>query len=82
MKEHNITKLETISRFNRWIEDGWRRVNQALLKPTAVSPVVIEKVYNFCCVIELVYNFTGDSFTKCAKLKEFINFLYVEQLFI
>lgn len=82
MKEHNVTKEETISKFNRWIEDRWRQVNQALLKPTAVSPVVIEMVYNFCCRIELIYNYTGDGFNKCANLKEFINLLYVEKLLI
>jgi hypothetical protein len=82
MKDQNITKEEAIIRLNCFIEDRWRQVNQALLKTTVVSPVVIERIYNFCCTLELVYNFTSDGFNKCANLKEFINLLYVEELLI
>ncbi|XP_078152706.1 alpha-humulene synthase-like isoform X2 [Carex rostrata] len=83
MNEHNVSKEETIIRFNRRIEDGWMQVNGAFLKPsTVLSPAVTERIYNICCSIQFMYNYTADGFTKCANIREFINLLYVEQLSI
>ncbi|KAJ4801507.1 Sesquiterpene synthase 3 [Rhynchospora pubera] len=55
MKEQNITKDAAAIRIEEWTRDGWRRLNQAFLEPTAVSRLVlsINTCYDWFCFIRV-----------------------------
>ncbi|OAY78194.1 Alpha-humulene synthase, partial [Ananas comosus] len=72
MKEHNTTKKVAVAKVRSMIEDAWKTINQAFLKPSDVPIPLIERVANFTRVMEIIYK-NLDGFTNSAYLKEFIS---------
>ncbi|KAJ4813294.1 Terpene synthase [Rhynchospora pubera] len=82
MKEENMTKDAAVIRIEEWTRDGWRRLNQAFLKPTAVSPVLIERIFNFVAMVHVLYIHMRNGFSEPTNVKKYISLLYVEPLCI
>nr|CAD1824962.1 unnamed protein product [Ananas comosus var. bracteatus] len=81
MKEHNTTKEVVVAKIRSMIEDAWKTINQAILKPTDVPMPLIERVANFTRVMEIIYK-NLDGFTNSPYLKEFISLLFVQPIAI
>ncbi|KAJ4813295.1 Sesquiterpene synthase 5 [Rhynchospora pubera] len=82
MKEQNVTKDAAVIKFEEWTQDGWRRLNQAFLEPTPVSPVLIERIFNFIAMIHVLYIHMRNGFSEPTNVKKYISLLYVEPLCI
>ncbi|KAJ4801535.1 Sesquiterpene synthase [Rhynchospora pubera] len=80
IKEQKISKEEAVIRFKCWTEGAWRRLNKARLMPTAVSPVLIERIFNFSAMIQVLYNHMSNGFCEPINVKEYITLLYIEPL--
>lgn len=81
MKEHNTTKDAAVAKVRFMIEDAWKTINQAFLKPNDVPMPLIERVANFCRMMEAIHKYL-DTFTHSASLKEFIFQLFAQPIAI
>ncbi|XP_044495847.1 (E)-beta-farnesene synthase-like [Mangifera indica] len=70
MKQHGVSEEETIRVLLEQVADAWKDVNEAMLKPTAVSMTLLERIFNFCRIVEFLYKDHRDGFTDSTKIED------------
>nr|BBO53759.1 putative delta-cadinene synthase [Scoparia dulcis] len=77
MKEHNVAKGTAVDKFNVQIEDAWKDLNQGLLRPTAIPAPLLQRIFNFARIIEVIYK-KGDWYTNVGPEMQ----SYIRQLLL
>ncbi|KAE9592954.1 putative lyase [Lupinus albus] len=62
MKQHGVTKQETIDEFQRQVISAWKDINEECLHPTKVSKPLLERVLNMSRAMDVLYK-DGDGYT-------------------
>ncbi|XP_044496534.1 (E)-beta-farnesene synthase-like [Mangifera indica] len=72
MKQHGVSEKETIRVLLEQVADAWKDVNEAMLKPTAVSMPLLERILNLCRTLEFKYGDLCDidGFTDPTKIRD------------
>ncbi|KAJ0101467.1 hypothetical protein Patl1_04382 [Pistacia atlantica] len=72
MKQYGVSEDEAIRVILEQVADAWKDLNEAMLKPTAVSMPLLERILNYCRTMEFVYKDDGDidAFSDPTKITE------------
>ncbi|KAJ0044406.1 hypothetical protein Pint_04301 [Pistacia integerrima] len=72
MKQYGASEDEAIRVILEQVADAWKDLNEAMLKPTAVSMPLLERILNYCRTMEFVYKDDRDidAFSDPTKIKE------------
>lgn len=80
MKQHNVTRQETVDEFYRQVSEAWKDVNEECLHPTSVPMPLLIRIINLARVIDVAYK-DGDGYTFAAFLiKDYVTSLLVDPL--
>uniref|UniRef100_A0A1W7HBX5 Terpene synthase n=1 Tax=Scoparia dulcis TaxID=107240 RepID=A0A1W7HBX5_SCODU len=77
MNEHNVSEEEVCDKLNIQIEAAWKDLNQGFMRPTAIPVPLLHRIFNFACVIEVVYK-KGDWYTNVGPEMQ----SYIRQILI
>lgn len=81
MEEHNVTKESAVSEFKKQIEEGWKDINEAFLKPTEIPAPLLYRILNFARVIENIYFKDQDWYTHVGpEMQTFIRLLFIDHI--
>ncbi|EYU31462.1 hypothetical protein MIMGU_mgv1a021955mg, partial [Erythranthe guttata] len=67
MKEHGVSKQETLCKFAELVEDRWKDVNTECIAETWINKEMVELVLNYVRMSEFVYKNREDGFTDPAR---------------
>ncbi|KAL7145233.1 hypothetical protein ABFS83_07G067100 [Erythranthe nasuta] len=67
MKEHGVSKQETLCKFAELVEDRWKDVNTECVAETWINKEMVELVLNYVRMSEFVYKNREDGFTDPAR---------------
>ncbi|XP_031282246.1 (E)-beta-farnesene synthase-like isoform X2 [Pistacia vera] len=70
MKQHGVSNEEAVEAIMEHVSNAWKDVNEEMLKPTAISRSLLERVLNYSRVIHILYKDDYDAFTDAYKLKD------------
>ncbi|XP_031268233.1 (E)-beta-farnesene synthase-like [Pistacia vera] len=72
MKQYGVSEDEAIRVILEQVADAWKDLNEAMLKPTAVSMPLLERILNYCRTMEFVYKDDReiDAFSDPTKIKD------------
>jgi len=76
--EHKLTNEETTAKFQSFLEEAWKRVNQACLHPADVPMTVYEILVNQCRQMETFYVYFNDALNKPSNMKKISSMLLLE----
>ncbi|OIW05962.1 hypothetical protein TanjilG_11649 [Lupinus angustifolius] len=62
MKQHGVTKQDTIHEFQRQVICAWKDINEECLDPTEVPKPLLKRVLNMSRVMDVLYK-DGDGYT-------------------
>lgn len=80
MKQHKVTRQETVDEFYRQVSEAWKDVNEECLHPTSVPMPLLIRIINLARVIDVAYK-DGDGYTFAAFLiKDYVTSLLVDPL--
>ncbi|XP_057766271.1 gamma-cadinene synthase-like [Salvia miltiorrhiza] len=83
MKDKSASKQDALSKFVELIENGWKDVNEELVKVNYVPKKVVEQVLCFGGIAEVLYKDKEDGFTYPERqLASRIAALYIDPLLI
>ncbi|GLT49636.1 hypothetical protein SLA2020_231810 [Shorea laevis] len=81
MKQHGVSREETVESFRKEIATAWKVINEEWVKPTAFPMPLLARILNFARCTEVIYK-NGDGFTMSYLLKDHVNSLLVDPVFI
>ncbi|KAI3470009.1 hypothetical protein Pfo_026672 [Paulownia fortunei] len=67
MKQHGLSKQETLSKFAELAEDGWKDVNTEWVTKISVPREMVEQLLNYARMAEFLYKNCEDGFTDPEK---------------
>ncbi|KAL5764744.1 hypothetical protein ACOSQ2_017358 [Xanthoceras sorbifolium] len=79
MKQHSISREETVEAFNVMFENAWKDMNKECMKPTAVSMQLLLRVVNIARLVEVTYK-EVDGYTNPMYLKDYITKLFIDRM--
>lgn len=62
MKQHSVTRQDTINELLRQVTSAWKDINEEFLNPTEVPKPLLMRVLNLSRVIDVLYK-DEDSYT-------------------
>src|SRR5262245_12739822 len=83
MKQHGISKQETLSKFIELVEDGWKKVNMEWAMRTSIPKDMAEQLVNYARIAEVTYKNCEDGYTNPEKfLAPYMVALFVDPIAI
>ncbi|KAJ0101469.1 hypothetical protein Patl1_04380 [Pistacia atlantica] len=76
---HNPSAVECYMK-RHGVTNAWTDVNEEMLKPTAISMSLLERVLNYSRVAQILYKDGYDAFTEAYKLKDQVLLLLKDPL--
>ncbi|XP_054814694.1 (-)-germacrene D synthase-like [Prosopis cineraria] len=78
MKEHGMSRQETIEELRKMIMSAWKDINEECLRPTQVPMPFLMIVLSHACFIETMYK-DADNYTHSGGImKDYITLLFVD----
>ncbi|KAL0411149.1 UNVERIFIED_CONTAM: Vetispiradiene synthase 2 [Sesamum latifolium] len=85
MKQHGVSKEETLNKFAELVEDAWKDLNTKLVLSKS-TPIVakhmVEQLLNYARATEVTYKNFQDGFTNPEKYLAFRLFLTLDPTII
>ncbi|GKV18183.1 hypothetical protein SLEP1_g28601 [Rubroshorea leprosula] len=81
MKQHGVSREETVESFRKEIAKTWKVFNEEWVKPTVFPMPLLARILNFARSMEVIYK-NGDGFTMSYLLKDHVTSLLVDPVFI
>ncbi|GLU23522.1 hypothetical protein SLE2022_395200 [Rubroshorea leprosula] len=81
MKEHGVSREETLKVFRKEIVNAWKVVNEGCMKPTTFPLPLHTRILNFTRAMDVVYK-DDDAYTKSYLLKDQIASLLVDPVLV
>ncbi|GLU07978.1 hypothetical protein SLE2022_249140 [Rubroshorea leprosula] len=81
IKEHGVSREETVKIFRKEIADAWKVINEGCMKPTAFPMPLLTPILNFTRTTDVVYK-DDDAYTKSYLLKDTIASLLVDPVVV
>ncbi|GKU85976.1 hypothetical protein SLEP1_g570 [Rubroshorea leprosula] len=81
IKEHGVSREETVKIFCKEIADAWKVINEGCMKPTAFPMPLLTPILNFTRTTDVVYK-DDDAYTKSYLLKDTIALLLVDPVIV
>lgn len=78
MEEESVSKEEAVREFKNQIDEAWKDINEAFLRPTQIPAPLLYRILNFARVIEGIYYKDTDWYTHVGPEMQ----TYIRQLFI
>ncbi|XAR48732.1 Valencene synthase [Bertholletia excelsa] len=75
MKEFSLSKQDAIDEIYRRIDDGWKDINEEILRPTTVSMHLLMRILNLTRSVNVLYK-DGEAFTHQEILKDDLELLF------
>ncbi|CAN6325232.1 unnamed protein product [Urochloa humidicola] len=79
MKEHNVTSEVALAKIGSFVDDAWKRLNQALFEHHALLPV-LQRVTNFAMSMMIIFQDQRDGYTDSKELKETLKSQFVKHI--
>ncbi|CAH2050038.1 unnamed protein product, partial [Thlaspi arvense] len=79
MKEFSLSKQDAIDEIYRRIDDGWKDINEEILRPTTVSMHLLVRILNITRSVDALYQ-DGEAFTHQQILKDEMELLYLNPI--
>ncbi|CAH2050034.1 unnamed protein product [Thlaspi arvense] len=79
MKEFDLSKQDAIDEIYRRIDDGWKDINEEILRPTTVSMHLLMRILNITRSVDALYK-DGEAFTHQQILKDKMELLYLNPI--
>ncbi|GLU07984.1 hypothetical protein SLE2022_249200 [Rubroshorea leprosula] len=80
IKEHGVSREETVKIFRKEIADAWKVINEGCMKPTAFPMPLLTRILNLTRTMDVMYK-DDDAYTKSYLLKDTIASLLVDPFF-
>nr|BBO53955.1 sesquiterpene synthase 2 [Angelica keiskei] len=81
MEQYDVPKEIAYDALKKHITNAWKDINQECLHPIAIPAPLIEKVFNFSCVTNLIYDEGFDAYTiSSSRTKEKITSLLIDPI--
>ncbi|GLU10344.1 hypothetical protein SLE2022_271570 [Rubroshorea leprosula] len=80
MKQHGVSREETVESFRKEIAKTWKVFNEEWVKPTVFPMPLLARILNFARSMEVIYK-NGDGFTMSYLLKDHVTSLFVDPVF-
>ncbi|GLT42239.1 hypothetical protein SLA2020_162520 [Shorea laevis] len=81
IKEHGVSREETVKIFRREIADAWKVINEGCMKPTAFPMPLLTRILNITRTTDVIYK-DDDAYTKSYLLKDTIASLLVDPVIV
>nr|QBP05430.1 cedrol synthase [Leucosceptrum canum] len=78
MKQHGVSKQETVSKFAEIIEDAWKDLNAAWATTTSSPKEMVEQFLNYARMAGATYKNNGDAYTN----PKYVFGPYIDALFV
>ena len=83
MKQHGLTKQETLSKFGKLVEEAWMDVNKEWVETTFVSTEIALQFLNYARMCDASYNNSnGDGYTDPQMAKSNVLALFINPILI
>lgn len=79
MKEFSLSKQDAIDEIYRRIDDGWKDINEEILRPTTVSMHLLMRILNLTRSVNVLYK-DGEAFTHQEILKDDLELLFLNPI--
>ncbi|XP_065847849.1 probable terpene synthase 6 [Euphorbia lathyris] len=79
MNEYGLSKDEAIEGIQKMCMNSWKDINEAYMKPSAGSRIIIKHFLNHARVVDFIYT-SCDIYTYSSYLKDIIESLFIHQL--
>ncbi|KAK1380669.1 (-)-germacrene D synthase [Heracleum sosnowskyi] len=81
MEQYGVPKETAYDALKKHIINAWKDINQECLQPIAIPMPLIEKVFNFICVTNLIYDEGFDAYTiSTNRTKDKITSLLIDPI--
>ncbi|KAJ4724507.1 Viridiflorene synthase [Melia azedarach] len=81
MKEHGISREETIEKLEIMIDNAWKDVNEECMRPTAVAKPLVTVILNIARIGEDLYK-KVDGVTNPQHFKHYIKQLFIDPMLV
>ncbi|GLT49357.1 hypothetical protein SLA2020_229200 [Shorea laevis] len=81
IKEHGVSREETVKILRKEIADSWKVINEGCMKPTAFPMPLLIRILNFTRTADVMYK-DDDAYTKSYLLKDTIASLLVDPVVV
>ncbi|GKU85980.1 hypothetical protein SLEP1_g574 [Rubroshorea leprosula] len=81
IKEHGVSREETVKILRKEITDSWKVINEGCMKPTAFPMPLLTRILNFTRAADVMYK-DDDAYTKSYLLKDTIASLLVDPVVV
>ncbi|XP_042063774.1 gamma-cadinene synthase-like isoform X2 [Salvia splendens] len=83
MKQHGVTKQETLSEFARRVEEGWMDVNKEWVQTAFVPREIALQFLNYARMCDATYNNSnGDAYTDPEMAKPTVRALFIDPILV
>lgn len=64
MEKHGMSEEEAKEKISVEVEDAWKDINQAMLKPYVIPKPLLTRILNLARSADVIYKGTSDGFTQ------------------
>ncbi|XP_043689739.1 (-)-germacrene D synthase-like [Telopea speciosissima] len=80
MEQYNIPELEVHDELNKKVEDAWKDINEACMKPMAFPMPLLLRCVNLARITDVTYKYKDGYTLSHEVLKEFITSLFIDPI--
>ncbi|XP_042483500.1 (-)-germacrene D synthase-like isoform X2 [Macadamia integrifolia] len=80
MEQNGVSEKEVIDVLNKKVEDAWKDINQACMKPTAFPMPLLLRCVNLARITDVSYKYKDGYTLSHEVLKEFITSLFIDPI--